>query len=161
MSLKLSLKYLTASHIPLGKKPHPIWSSSRMSPSITRSATIHAKVLVGTYRCDSLVAKWTGESDACCLCGHENGINILRSHPELLSVVVSSLSISPEDWTQLVVDPTTNPSIISLVQKLGERNVIPFIVRFSRSYIWAMHRQRLRLKEDMNPQHKTVRVLDA
>ena len=44
-----SLKLMRPEFSPLGGPPHPIWTTSRYSISATRSATIHAKILVGTW----------------------------------------------------------------------------------------------------------------
>ena len=48
VSLKPSLKLMRPQFLPLGKSPHPIWISSKHSPSATKSATLQAKILVGT-----------------------------------------------------------------------------------------------------------------
>ena len=104
-----SLRFLRPDFIPLGLGPHILWKSCRSSSPAVQSAVIQARLLSGRYRCDSLLAKWTGGSGLCSLpgcrdqigdivhllSGHRpglretlfsdvaNGLKILSSHPVL------------------------------------------------------------------------------
>ena len=134
------------------------------------------KTLTGTYRCDALLAKFLGGSEqdldvSCKLPGCNSsvgdavhllsglcpplrpkleanlkrGLISLSDSPILFDRVSSALQGSPEDWCRLLVDPTTDPSMISLKQQHGLKALLP-LLRFSRSYIWCMHREHMKLK---------------
>ena len=161
--------------IPLGKAPHPIWTSSKHSSTATRSTTVQAKILVGTYRCNAVTSKWTGESEACSLPGCSaalgdvvhllsgecpalrpklviataRGLTLLQPHPELLKIVVEALHLSSYELTRFLADPSTNPDVISVRQKYGLTSINP-IFRFCRILIWTMHREHMRLSGQGN-----------
>ena len=172
-SEKKSLLYLKCSFLPIGGSPHPIWTStSGCSATAIRSASIHAQALCGAYRSDAVLAKWSGESPACSLPGctapvgdivhllsglcpalrpklslaTSRGLNILSSHPLLHDCVLSALNRTPTDWLKFLLDPSTEPSMIAYKQKHGRSSIYP-LFRFSRTFIWTMHRERLRLKK--------------
>ena len=171
-SQKASLSLLRPHFLPLGGPPHPIWSSSKYSSSATRSAVLQAKILVGTYRCDAVTARWTGESHACSL-GHgcsaelgdsvhllsgqcpalqpalqqtiDRGLTLLKSDIPLLNIVEASLQLTPVELAKFLADPSTSPEVISHRQQFGQNSIFP-IFRFARSYIWTMHKQHMQLR---------------
>ena len=132
-----SLRYLRPAFLPLGQGPHPLWWTCRSSPSAVRAATVQAKMLSGRYR-----SCWSGESGACRLpgCGQVPGdvahilsgecpalkpvlartmvnINdILAPYPILQIPVETALQSGREVFSTYILDPSTDPSVISLVQ---------------------------------------------
>ena len=132
---------------------------------------VQAKILLGTYRSDALKAKWSGEPEGCSLpgcdapigdtvhllCGQcpalqsslqlaaSRGISNLSHYPVLKNVVTSVLSSDHFYLAQFLADPTCHPEIIKLRQQFGLFSIYP-VMRFARSYIWAMHREFMKLK---------------
>ena len=172
-SEKKSLQFLRCHFLPLGSSPHPIWTScTRGSTSAVRSATVHAQALCGSYRSDAVLSKWNGSSPACSLPGctaprgdivhllsglcpalrpklttaMSHGLAVLHSSsPFLHNEVLSALNRTPQDWLFFLLDPSSEPPIISFRQQNGIKSLDP-IFRFCRTFIWSMHRERLRLK---------------
>ena len=166
-----SLKYLHCDFLPLGRGPHLIWRSCNGSLSSVHAATIHAKLLCGTYRCDALIGKFTGSSIACSLEGCDaqigdahhllsgncpalvdtlatatvNGLTVLLHYPHLHKIVCMALSSSSDCWVALLMDPGTQPFVISYKQAYGVKSIFP-LYKFCRTYIWAMHRKYFSLK---------------
>ena len=166
-----SLRYLRCSFLPLGAGPHPVWWTCGSSPSAVRAATIQAKMLSGRYRSCWLRRHWTGESGACRLpgCGQVPGdvahllsaecpalqpylattlphlIAMLSSNKELLSPVVNAMRSDRDTATSFLLDPSTNPVVIALVQQYGQAPVLGPLFRVARAWIWCAHRARMRL----------------
>ena len=141
------------------------------SCSAVHAATVHAWVLSGSYRSDARLAKWTGESESCSLpgCGSmkgdiqhllsgecpalqpklaqalSNGLAFLEPYPYLHEQAVLSLQGPPEQWLYFLLDPSTDEKLIQYKQEYGVKSLNP-VFRFSRTLIWTMHRERLRLK---------------
>ena len=168
---KQSLQFLHYNYIQLGKSSHPIWSSCpHDSRSSSHSARIHAQLISGSYRCNAVVWKWSGEPPSCRLQGFDsplgdilhllsgnclalrpklmqtiiNRLNPLQPFPFLHQQVISALERPPVAWVLFLLDTSTDPTLIRHVQKFGTTLIIPLFC-FSRAYIWAMHRGRLRL----------------
>ena len=166
-----SLCYLRCHFLPLGGGPHPVWWTCGSSASAVRAATVQAKMLSGRYRSCWLRRHWTGESGACRLpgCGQTPGdvahllsaecpalqphlattlthlIAMLAPYKELLPPVVNSLISDRDTATTFLLDPSTNPIVIGLVQQYGPGPVLEPLFRFSRAWIWSAHRARMRL----------------
>ena len=165
-----SLQFLRPSFLPLGRGSHPLWATCGSSPTAVRAATVQARMLSGRYRTDWLRRHWTGESGACRLptCTSPQGdlphllsaacpallstlakslqywVQCLSLLPDLLPPVQSPLQASPVAFTTFLLDPSTDPAVISLVQKYG-RGILDNYFRLARSWIWAAHRRRLQL----------------
>ena len=73
------------------------------------------------------------------------GLSMLQHNAELHEIAQAALRKSPLDIAKFLADPTTEPEAIAYKQKHGSKSIFP-LLRFSRSYIWAMHRQHMRLK---------------
>ena len=169
---KSSLKYLRCEFIPLGKSPHPVWTSCKSgSPSNVRAATIVAKVLCGTYRSDYRLSKFSGESPACSLpnCSAPigdvfhllsgtcpalrgklvssvlRGLHSLMDFPVLHAQVLEILAGTVDEFVSFIVDPSTHPSSIIVRQQYGISYIYP-LMQFSCTFIWTMHREHFRLK---------------
>ena len=127
-------------------------------------------MISGRYRTDWLRRHWTGESGACRLpaCTSSQGDlphllsgactalaptlartlqywdKCLSLQPHHLLPVQAALQASPEAFTTFLLDPSSDPSVISLIQLHG-KDVLNTFFRLSRSWIWAAHRRRLQL----------------
>ena len=165
-----SLIFLRPSFIPLGRGAHPLWTTCGSSPTAVRAATVQARMLSGRYRTDWLRRHWTGESGACRLptCSSPRGDlphllsgtcpalaqtlagtlhywrACLSNLLHLLPPVLTALQATPERLTTFILDPSTDPGVISLVQLHGT-NILYTYFLLSRSWIWAVHRRRLQL----------------
>ena len=163
-----SLQFLRPSFIPLGCGSHPLWSTCGASSTAVRAATVQARMLSGRYRTDWLRRHWTGESGACRLpsCTSPRGDLIhllsgactaltptlsstlqywnrsLSTVPHLLPPVQTALLASPEAFITFLLDPSTDPAVLGLVQVYGV-GILDIFFRLSRSWIWAAHRRRL------------------
>ena len=166
-----SLRYLRLPFLPLGAGPHPVWWTCGSSSSAVRAATVQAKMLSGRYRSCWLRRHWTGESGACRLpgCGQVPGdvahllsaecpalqpylastlphlLAMLSPDKELLSLVVSAMTSDMDTATTFLLDPSTNPTVIALVQQYGQGPVLRPLFSVSRAWIWSAHRARMRL----------------
>ena len=169
-SQRTSLRYLRPAFFSLGCSPHPIWWTCGSSPSAVRAATVQAKMLSGRYRSCWLRPNWTEESGACRLpcCGMVPGdtahiqsgecpallpalsqtINHLQdmfsSCQHLLLPLLAALNGDRECITTFILDPSTDPLVISLRQEQGSAILQP-LFRASRAWVWAAHRTRMRL----------------
>jgi hypothetical protein len=68
---------------------------------------------------------------------------ILASHPLLLGPVRAALLGPPHLFVTFLLDPSTDPAVISLCQQHG-RGVLDPLFQLSRAWVWAAHRERLR-----------------
>ena len=165
-----SLRYLHPAFLPLGPKPHPLWTTCNSSPSAVRAATVQAKMLSGRYRSCWLRRHWTEESGACRLpgCGATPGdvahllsaecpalqphlaltlqhiLLILASHPLLLPPVIAALNGDRECITRFMLDPSTNPAVITLLQLQGPAVLRP-LFQVAPAWVRSAHRARMRL----------------
>ena len=166
-----SLCHLRASFLPIGQGSHPLWRTCGPSQSSVRSATIQARMLSGRYRTDWLRRHWgPGESGACRLpsCTSPRGdlvhllsaacpalaptlartlthtMDILSPYPLLIATIQDALTREPGQFVSFLLDPSTDLSVIPLAQQHGREILVP-LFRFSRAWVWAAHRQRLRL----------------
>ena len=130
-----------------------------------------AKMLSGRYRSCWLRRHWTQESGACRLpgCGQVPGDvahllsgecpalqpylattlhhipDMLGHHPELLNPVMLALNGDREAVTTFLLDPSTDPCVINLVQQYGQGPVLHPLFRVSRAWVWCAHRTRMRM----------------
>ena len=166
-----SLKFFRPEFMSL-QKPHPIWWTAGSSPAKVRKATIQAVMLSGRYRTESLVRHWstsnrTGNCSLSPECSNTNGDieHILQHCPALdetrsylleytksfvanlpLPVAeVISMNCSPKsrDYCQFLLDCSSLPCVITLVQDYGT-NCLFDLFEVSRTWIFSIHRDRLR-----------------
>ena len=166
-----SLRYMRLSFLPLGRGAHPLWWTCYSSPSAVRSATVMGKMLSGRYRSCWLRRHWTQESGACRLpgCGQVPGdvahllsgecpalqphlattllhlFAMLAPHPHLLHPVKAALHGDREAVTMFFLDPSTDPSVIQLVQLYGQEQVLTPLFQAARAWVWCAHRARMRM----------------
>ena len=65
--------------------------------------------------------------------------------PHLLHPVLSAMHGDREGATAFFLDPSTDPSVIQLVQQFGQEPVLHPLFRVSRAWVWCAHRTRMRL----------------
>ena len=167
-----SLCYLRLPFLPIGAGPHPVWWTCGSSSSAVRAATVQAKMMSGRYRSCWLRRHWSGESGACRLpgCGQVPGdvahllsaecpalqpylattlthiLAMLSPNKDLLSLFVNAVSDNDrESAVSYILDPSTSPRVIALVQQCGQGPVLEPLFRMSRAWIWSAHRARMRL----------------
>ena len=68
---------------------------------------------------------------------------ILACHPLLQDPVRAALLGSPHQFVTFLLDPSTDPSVISLCQQQGKVILDP-LFQLSRAWVWSAHRERLR-----------------
>ena len=166
-----SLRYMRLHFLPLGCGAHPLWWTCHSSSSAVRSATVMAKMLSGRYRSCWLRRHWTQETGACRLpgCGQVPGdvahllsaectalqpymattlhniCDMLAPHPLLKHHVLSVLHGDREAVTAFFLDPSTDPSVIRLVQLHGKGAILTPLFQAARAWVWSAHRSRLRM----------------
>ena len=158
---------LKISHLPLGRGPHPLWTSCT-SPTQTRSATLIAKMLTGTYSSCHHIRHWKHTNGSCRLpgCGAPIGDVLhmfttckflqttlidaadkafahLKDSPQLGDICLRRWNSSPETRVKFLLDPTTDPEIIQLHQ-LKFPYLHNKLFQSSRNIVWAIHKARLR-----------------
>ena len=130
-----------------------------------------AKMLSGRYRSCWLRRHWTQESGACRLpgCGKVPGdvahllsaecpalqphlastlqhlLDMFAPHPHLFHPVTAALHGDREAVTIFMLDPSTDPLVIQLVQLYGSVNVLVPLFQAARAWVWSAHRARMRL----------------
>ena len=133
-------------------------------------ALVQATMLSGRYRCGSLTRYWINSYDGHCLlkdCGSvlEDISHILTACPALhgtrgkLAQFTWDYSLSlpgplclllrtlchptSQDFCQFLLDPSVIPAVIRLSQLLG-RNIFDHLFYISRTWVYALHRERLK-----------------
>ena len=150
--------------------PSPLLTSCGSNAFEVKKMTVQIRMLSGRYRTDWFRRHWTGETGSCCLpsCDSTKGDlphllsgacpalaqtlarallywqKVLSALPHLLPPVQAALIASPEAFTTFLLDPSTDPGVIALVQLHGA-GVLGTYFRLSRSWVWAAHRRRLLL----------------
>ena len=166
-----SLCYLRLDFLPLSQGAHPLWETCGSSTSAVRAATVQAKMLNGRYRSDWLRRHWSDESGACRLPGCSmipgdvahlvsgecpalqpslsytlQNLQIqLHPHPHLLPPLLAALNGDRAATTCYFLDPSTDPAVIQLCQIYGRKPVLWPLFQASRSWLWTVHRTRMRL----------------
>ena len=164
-----SLRYMRLSFLPLGRGAHPLWWTCYSSPSAVRSATVMGKMLSGRYRSCWLRRHWTQESGGCRLpgCGQlpgdvahllsgecvalqpylantlHNLCTMLAPQPHLMLPLMTALHGDRETVTKFFLDPSTDPSVIQLVQLYGQEPVLNPLFQAARAWVWCAHRTKM------------------
>ena len=151
-------------------RPHPIWTSAGCSSYEVRKATVQAKMLSGRYRTCWLRRHWSGDPTGTCkipgclgspgtlrhlATGECPGLAsavvravalwtaFLREHP-ILFPVVQHFSLGDADhFLAFLVDPTTQPQVITLSQKYGTI-ILDQLCYLTRTWLFQMHKERLK-----------------
>ena len=149
-------------------RPHPLWSAAGSSPYEVNKATIHARMISGRYRTDSLCRFWSDNQHGYCLADtcHEvvGDLEHLLLHcpalqqprqnllkmwltksaalPQLHSLVVHVMGSTPAMRMIFILDPTSMPEIISLHNMHG-KVVFDMVLYMARTYVYGLHRKKL------------------
>ena len=154
--------------------PYPMWATAR-SPFEVKKAVVVARMLSGRYRTDRLVRHWstTNPTGVCLLpgcSGEEVGSleHILVYCPALSTVrsdivklwsnfmvprkylfpVVSNLTKHENTFMQLLLDPSSIPSVITATQESSD--ILPCCFYLSRTWIYSIHLRRMKLMKIWN-----------
>ena len=149
---------------------HPIWTSAGSSPYEIRKATVQARMLSGRYRTCWLRRHWSGDlTGTCSIPGCPNmpgtllhiatgecpGLVQAYSHATALwntfladnPILLPIIQLAQADrsrFLSFLLDPSTQPSVISLVQKEG--NVVTDqLCYLTRTWLFIIHKERLKL----------------
>ena len=167
-----SLKYFHPNYMSLSR-PHWIWTTAGSSPSKICMATIQATIISGRYRTEALTRYWSSNKNGCCLLSpqcnaqglREDVQHMLQFCPALQDVreklldytknftskldnhlqekiYTLCLPVNP-DFCQFIIDCSSLPLVISLVQLYGS-SLLSVIFEISRTWVFVIHRERLR-----------------
>ena len=147
-------------------RSHPILWTPGPNPYEVSKAIIQCKMLSGRYRTELLASHWSQNKSGFCLsCIGKDVIedlnHILLCCPsyqparekvkllwlacaEPLPVLESVLHGSQEILMQFLLDPSVHPSIIILVQNIGD-NILRVVFHLSRTWCYTVHKERSKL----------------
>ena len=152
---------------------HPLFVSAGNSPAKVSMASIQAIMLSGRYRCDALVRHWSPNITGFCSLSI-NCANQLEDIPHILGIcsalsptrsklynftktksvtfpdevknfVLNAFQPSSPDFIQALLDCSVIPAVIRLSQNCSD-DVIAAISEISRTWIYVIHRERLKLR---------------
>ena len=161
-----SLEYFKPEFMSL-QVTHPLWTSCGSNSYEICKAVIQAKMLSGRYRTDQLLRHFTDNDGSCDLChqnipgsiehllvqcpvldDHRKQIHLKLSTSDDMSETAKSLINdsfqSVKSATQMLLDCTAIPAVISAKQIEGP-SILHQLFRFSRSWCYTMHKNRLKL----------------
>ena len=164
---KTSLKYFDPYKASLSK-PHPMWVSSAGNAYETAKSTVWARMASGRYRTEMLSRFWTSNRSGFCLsqtCRNVPGTleHLLISCPAiehtrhrlhslwclktlsctpLHRLVLEILGSPPEIQVKFILDSTSFPQLIKLVQTYGQ-GLQDTVLYLTRSYAFAIHRHKM------------------
>ena len=155
---------------------HPMIISAGTSPAKVAMATIQMQMLSGRYRTDSLMRKWRTDITGYCnlspncsnclddiehllqrcialepsrqklLSFTEKYIINNYLHADIVAVIRNFCNPASPSFCQFVLDCTTNPLVICLVQHHGSNVVLTSLFDITRTWIFVLHRERLKLR---------------
>ena len=165
-----SLSHLRVSHMSLSS-PSPLVTSSRGNSHEVRKATIQTRMLSGRYRTCWLRRHWSGDASGACRVPGCSGFtpgtllhlatgecpglsgatqqaishwkDFVISHPHLLPIIHEVAEGNKEVFLSFLLDPSTQPSVISLAQTHGQ-DVIDQLCMLTRTWLYLHHRARFR-----------------
>jgi hypothetical protein len=165
-----SLSFLKANFMSLCH-PHPIWTSAGSSPYEVKKATVQARMLSGRYRTCWLRRHWSGDQSGNCkvpgctdmpgtlqhlATGECPGLHsslvravalwksFLSENPILFPVVKHFSLGDPTIFLSFLLDPTTQPQVISLTQSHGTI-ITEKLCYMTRTWLFYIHKERLKL----------------
>jgi hypothetical protein len=167
-----SLGFLKANFMSLCH-PHPIWTSAGSSPYEVKKATVQARMLSGRYRTCWLRRHLSGDQSGNCKVPGCTGMPGTLQHlatgecPGLHSSLVKSVALwksflsdnpilfpvvklfslgDPTVFLSFLLDPTTQPQVISLTQTHGTI-ITEKLCYMTRTWLFYFHKERLKLLE--------------
>ena len=166
---KPSLKYFKPQFMSL-KHPHPLWTTSRISPFEVNKSIVVARLLSGRYRSDWHTRHWsqTNKDGNCLLCPGKaipgtiehllvtcEALDSKRitlfdfwkqqsaESPHLQSLISTVLDYNITEYVQFLLDPSVVPVVISGCQK--KLFNLDDVFHLTRTFCYAIHRRRLQL----------------
>ena len=155
---------------------HPAISSAGHSPAKVAMATIQIQMLSGRYRTDSLVRHWDKKVSGLCKLStscinvledlqHVLQIcpaleptrrqllsfteNYLSKHSvplEIIDVIKDQCNPRSSSFCSFIIDCSSNPLVIRLVQQHGADLVYGILFDVTRTWSYVLHRERLKLR---------------
>ena len=153
--------------------PHPIWTTAGSSPANVAMATVQAVMVSGRYRSEALCSHWSKNRKGVCLLAgscsdmSEDITHILQicpalscfrqnlakftldysdklENPDIQAVLLSHCDISHPLFVSFLLDCSTLPQVIVSVQLHGH-DVLYHLFRVTRTWIFVLHRERLKM----------------
>ena len=147
--------------------PHPLWTTCGSNPYEICKAIVQAKILSGRYRTDQLLRHFTSSDGSCSICSEKSPgsiTHLLLLCPALyetrsrllkmlddetkmsgpVKLLIKTTFSNDKEAIQMLVDCSVLPSMIKTKQVYGP-NVLNEMFRFTRSWCYAMHKERLKL----------------
>ena len=154
-------------------RPHHLWLTAGPSPAKICMASVQANFLSGRYKTEALARHWSQNKSGLCLlsptchdsCLREDVPHIIAICPALLGVRVQLMNYtlqmtfkfddtvrkeiltlctpSHSDFCHFLIDCSTIPSVISLVDSYGS-HLLSAMFEITRTWVFTLHRERLR-----------------
>ena len=155
---------------------HPMIISAGNSPAKVAMATVQMQMLSGRYRTDSLMRYWKQDISGFCnlsseCCDHLDDIeHLLRGctalestrrkllsftekyildhylHQDIVAVIRNFCNPVSPSFCHFVLDCSSNPLVICLMQQHGGKFVLESLFDITRTWIFVLHRERLKLR---------------
>ena len=148
-------------------QPHPIWTTAGSNPYEVSKAIQQARFLSGRYRTENLCRHWSANKQGLCLaptCHNEEEsvehilINcsayhqvrdrhhsIWHNHPDpIIHKLLHGVVHNPLTLLQFILDCSVIPNVILAAQEHGSV-VFAALFKLTRTYCYAVHRERLKL----------------
>ena len=172
---KPSLCYFKPEFMSL-QKPHQIFTSCNSNPFEINKAIIQCRLLSGRYPTDWLSRHWTRDNKDgfCVLCPPGESVpgsiehfliecctlepkrleifNFWRDqtydNSDLYTLLTLKRNASVTEFTQLLLDPSVDPDVISGAQQ--NLFSISMLFKLTRTYVYGLHRRKLKLTGKFN-----------
>ena len=158
-------------------RTHPIWTSAGNFPYEEEKAKVQTRMLSCRYRTCWLRCHWSGDLNGFCQipgCSETPGTLLhiatgqcpslaqarlkaadswclfLAENPILVPLINNITLNDPKDFHAFLVDPTTNPGVISLAQEHKDIDVIGKFCYMTRTWLFILHKERLVLLDLWN-----------
>ena len=152
--------------------PHPIWSSAGSSPAKVTMASVQARMLSGRYRTEALCSNWKINCTGLCLLSQSCSSSVedlehILSHctaldptrtklmdftlhycrdvTDLSNLILSFLNVTNKHFCQFLLDCSTLPEVVNAAQLLGAKYVHQHLFNITRTWIYSLHKERLKL----------------
>ena len=161
-----SVKYLDPAKCSL-VSPHPIWLCAGGSSYESNKSLVVAKMLSGRYRTEMLCRFWSSNTNGYCeavTCVQVQGdlehllvkcpalnqdrmrlFNLWLSKtaylPQLQDLMCRMISAFPEEKVKFILNPSTHPEMIVLVQLYGEP-LLRHVMYLTRTFAFSLHRRK-------------------
>ena len=153
--------------------PHPMWTTAGSSPANVAMATVQAVMASGRYRTEALCRHWSSQSKGVCLisqaCNNtlEDITHILQicpalscfreklarftqeylekiENPDIQAILTTHCNVSHPLFRDFLLDCSSLPQVIRCVQLHGH-DVLHHLFRVTRTWIYVLHRERLKI----------------